>query len=203
MPWAHGCAGTANVAEPGNQWYLKTRFTLSGTSAMSRLLLVLFLSLPLMVTAQVYRSVDENGNAVFSDTPPTDGSSSEKLSTGTTNTLAAPPQVHRPAPVIEEKEIEYKVEVVEPVQDTTIPVGYVGNFLVSAKVTPTLPSGASAKLQMDNLAAGEPLSALSWSLNNTFRGTHILTVTITDADGSTLAVSNPRTVHVMRTSIAR
>ena len=156
-----------------------------------------------MVTAQVYRSVDENGNAVFSDTPPTDGSSSEKISGGTTNTLAPPPQVHRPAPVIEEKKIEYTVEIIEPVQDTTVPVGYVGNFAVNAEVTPALPSGASAHLQMDNAAAGEPQSALSWTMSNTFRGTHILTVTITDAEGSTLAVADPRTVHVMRATIAR
>jgi hypothetical protein len=191
------------VAEPGNQWYLKICFTLSGTSTMSRLLLVLLFSLPMMVAAQVYKSVDENGNMVFSDKPPTDGSSSEKISAGSTNTLAPPPQVHRPAPVIEEKKIEYKAEIIEPVQDTTIPIGYVGNFLVNAAVTPALPSGASAQLQMDNVAAGGPQSGLSWSLNNTFRGTHTLIVTITDADGSTLAVSDPRTVHVMRASIAR
>ena len=169
---------------------------------MNRLLLVLLFSLPMMVAAQVYKSVDENGNMVFSDKPPTDGSSSEKISAGSTNTLAPPPQVHRPAPVIEEKKIEYKVEIIEPVQDTTVPIGYVGNFLVNAEVKPALPSGASAQLQMDNVAAGESQSALSWTLNNTFRGTHILIVTITDSEGSTLAVSNPRTVHVMR-AIAR
>ena len=191
------------VAESGNQWYLETCHRLPGTATMNRLLLVLLLSLPMMVTAQVYRSVDENGNAVFSDKPPTDGSSSEKISGGATNTLAPPPQVHRPAPVIEEKKIEYKVEIIEPAQDTTIPIGYVGNFLVNAEVTPGLPGGASAQLHMDDAPAGEPKSALSWAMNNTFRGTHILTVTITDADGSTLAVSNPRTVHVMRATIAR
>jgi hypothetical protein len=191
------------VAEPGNQWYLETCYRLPGTATMSRLLLVLLLSLPIMVAAQVYRSVDENGNAVFSDTPPTDGSSSEKLSAGTTNTLAPPPQVHRPGPVIEEKKVEYKVEIVEPLQDTTIPLGYVGNFSVNARVIPALPGGASAQLHMDGAPAGEPKSALSWTMNNTFRGTHILTVTITDGDGSTLAVSGPRTVHVMRASIAR
>jgi hypothetical protein len=190
------------IAEPGNRWYLEACSTLFGTATMSRLLLVLLFCLPLMVAAQVYKSVDKNGNMVFSDKPPTDGSSSEKLSSGGTNTLAPPPQVHRPAPVIKEKNIEYKVAIIEPTQDTTIPIGYVGNFLVNAEVTPALPSGASAQLQMDNVAAGQSQSALSWTLNNTFRGTHILTVTITDSKGSTLAVSDPRTVHVMRT-IAR
>jgi hypothetical protein len=189
------------VAEPGNQWYLEACYRLFGVATMNRLLLVVLFCLPMMVAAQVYKSVDKNGNMVFSDKPPTDGSSSEKISGGTTNTLAPPPVVHRPAPVIEEKKVEYKVEIVEPVEDTTVPVGYVGNFAVNAQVKPTLPSGASAQLQMDNVATGEPQSALSWTLNNTFRGTHILTVTITDAEGSTLAVSSPRTVHVMRASI--
>jgi hypothetical protein len=186
----------------GYQWYLEGHFKFPG-AAMSRLLLVLIMVIPMTVAAQIYKSVDENGNTVFSDTPPKDGSSSETVRPGTTNTLAPPPQVQRPQPVVEEKVVELSVEIVSPVPDTTIAIGYVGNFSVTAEIQPSLPGGASAQLLMDGVAVGEPLSAVSWALTNTFRGTHMLTVTISDAQGNQLAESPPVTVHVMRASIAR
>ncbi len=190
------------VDETGNQWYLEGHFKYSGAT-MSRLLLVLIMIIPMTVAAQIYKSVDENGNTVFSDTPPKDGSSSETVRAGTTNTLAPPPQVHRPAPVVEEKVVKLSVEIISPAPDTTIAIGYVGNFSVTAEIKPSLPGGASTQLLMDGVPVGEPLSAVSWALTNTFRGTHMLTVTITDAQGNLLAESPPVTVHVMRASIGR
>ncbi len=185
-----------------DQWYLGGNPKYFG-AIMSRLLLILMLVVPMTVTAHIYKSVDENGNTVFSDTPPTDGSSSEKIKPGTINSVAPPPQVHRPQPIIEKKEVELSVEIVSPAQDTTIAIGYVGNFSVSAEVTPPMPAGASAQLLMDGEVVGTPMSPTSWALTNTFRGTHTLTVTITDAQGKKLAESPPLTVHVMRAAIAR
>ena len=185
----------------GDQWYLGKNPRYFG-AIMNRLLLVLLLAIPMTVGAQIYKSVDENGNTVYSDTPPTDGSSSEKIQPGAINSAPPPPQVHRPQAVVEKKEVELSVEIVSPAQDATIAIGYVGNFSVSAEVTPSMPAGASAQLLMDGEAVGTPMSPTSWALTNTFRGTHSLTVAITDGQGKKLAVSPPLTVHVMRASIA-
>jgi hypothetical protein len=53
---------------------------------------------------------------------------------------------------------------------------------------------------MDGVAVDAPQSILSWSLTNVFRGSHILTIDILDASGSSLAVSEPVTLHVRRPS---
>ena len=193
-----------NVDDTVDQWYLGTNPKYFGAT-MNKLLLILLLAIPMAVTAQIYKSVDENGDTVYSDTPPSDGSSSEKIQTGTINSVTPPPQVHRPQPVIEKKkkEEELRVEIVSPAQDTTIAIGYVGNFSVSAEVKPSMPAGASAQLLMDGETVGARMSPTSWTLTNTFRGTHNLAVTITDSQGKELAVSPTLTVHVMRATIAR
>ena len=168
---------------------------------MNRLFLVLLLALPFAVSAQVYKTVDENGNTVFSDTPPA-GGTSEKIELGTTNSAPPPPPVSRPMPAAtKEEKLEVSVNIVSPAQDTTIAIGYAGNFSVEAQVNPPLAKGIYAQLLMDGTPVGEPQPGSSWALNNVFRGTHTLTVVITDAAGKPLAESPPITMHVLRAGL--
>jgi len=169
---------------------------------MNRVLLILLLAIPLMVSAQVYKSVDENGNTVYSDRPPADGTA-EKVQLGTTNSAPAPLFVDRPAPkpAAEEKEFKVGVEIISPAQDTTIAIGYAGNFTVAAQLNPASARGMYAQLLMDGEAIDGPQRSTSWSLSNVFRGTHVLTVVLTDAGGKRLAESAPVTVHVLRAGL--
>ena len=169
---------------------------------MNRLLLVLLLAFPLAVSAQIYKTVDEDGNTVFSDSPPT-GGSSEKVQLGTTNSAPPPPPVSRPekAAAEGEEKSEISVNIVSPVQDTTIAIGYAGNFSVEAQLNPPLAKGIYAQLLMDGTPIGNPQPNNAWSLSNVFRGSHVLTVVLTNSGGDHLAESPPITVHVLRAGL--
>jgi hypothetical protein len=161
----------------------------------------LLLVIPLATVAQVYKSVDENGNTTYSDKPPADGSSAEKVQVGAPNLSPPPRQVDRPAPVVEQKKIEVSVDITSPPQDTTIAIGFAGNFSVTAAVSPPLGNGNSAQLLIDGTAIGPAQTHTSWALSNIYRGSHILTVVISDSAGKKLAESPPTTVNVMRAGV--
>jgi hypothetical protein len=180
--------------------YLKLYSRFDGAS-MRRFLISLLLVIPLAAVAQVYKSVDENGNTVYSDKPPTNGSSSEKVQIGTPNTSPPPRHVDRPAPVVEQKKIEVSVDITAPPHDTTISIGFAGNFAVIAAVNPPLGNGDSAQLLIDGTAIGPAQTHTSWALSNIFRGSHILTVVISNSAGKKLAESAPVTVNVMRANV--
>jgi hypothetical protein len=182
--------------------YLKLCSRFDGVS-MRRFIISLLLVIPLATVAQVYKSVDENGNTVYSDTPPANGSSSEKVQVGTTNISPPPRQVDRPAPVVKQKTIEVGVDITSPAHDTAIAIGFAGNFSVTAAVNPPLGYGNSAQLLIDGAAIGPAQAHTSWALSNIFRGSHILTVVISNAAGKKLAESPPITVHVLRANVGR
>lgn len=168
---------------------------------MRRFIISLLLVIPLAAAAQVYKSIDENGNTVYSDKPPTNGSDAEKVQVGAPNTSPPPRHVDRPESVVEQKKIEVSVDITSPEHDTTIAIGFAGNFSVTAAVNPPLGYGNSAQLLIDGAAIGPAQTHTSWALSNIFRGSHILTVVISDSAGKELAESPPITVHVLRANV--
>ena len=76
-----------------------------------------------------------------------------------------------------------------------------GNFSVSASISPALQQGAQLQLMMDGAPQGEPQAQAGWDLTNVFRGAHDLTVNVIDAQGKTLATSEPVRVYVLRPSV--
>ncbi len=169
---------------------------------MNRFLIILLLAVPLTVSAQVYKSVGKDGNVVFSDTPPKSGNSPvEKVELGTINSTPPPRHVDRPEPVAKQEKLEVSVNITDPAHGTTIAIGYAGNFVVQAEVSPPLAGGTFAQLLIDGEPEGEPQPYTSWALANVYRGSHVLTVAVTDSSGKPLAVSPPITIHVLRAGI--
>ena len=170
---------------------------------MKRITLILLLSLPLITVAQIYKTTDENGNVVFTDTPQATGNPAEKVELGTTNIAAPPPVIDRPPepePEPEPEATDYTVSIKTPANETTIPMGP-GNFLLSASVKPALNDKESLQLHVDGIPWGEPQSASSWALTNVFRGAHDLTVSVLDSKGVPLVTSSAVRVYVLRPSI--
>jgi len=170
---------------------------------MRILLLAALLLLPQLGAAQIYKTVDENGNVSYSDTPPASGPS-EQVKLRETNS-APPPEMPetRTAPAAQSGETEksaYSVTISSPPDQTSIPMGP-GNFSVSASVEPALGNGALLQLLMDDSPWGQPQSAGNWSLTNVFRGAHDLTVAVVDGEGERLAESKPVRVYVFRPSV--
>jgi hypothetical protein len=154
--------------------------------------------------AQIYRTVDEQGNVVFSDQPPPAGAEGEQVELQPLNTTPPPEPPPEPAPGPEEEEepaaAEYGVAITAPPNETTIPMGP-GNFSVSGVVRPSLGEGHRLQLYMDGTPWGEPQTASSWSLTNVFRGAHDITIAVVDSEGKQLAASDPVRVYVLRPSI--
>ena len=104
---------------------------------MVRLLLLLALTVSSVASAQVYRTTDEQGNVIFTDTPPPGGAEEVKLNrTNTTpaTELAEPPEPTEEEPA-EEEDIEYTIRISAPADGSTIPMG-TGSFTVIAATNP-------------------------------------------------------------------
>ncbi|MEE4145670.1 MAG: DUF4124 domain-containing protein [Halieaceae bacterium] len=171
---------------------------------MRILLLGMLLLLSQLCTAQIYKSTDEQGNVIFSDTPPASGPS-ERIQLRETNS-APPPQIIEPlepdsgATRDEPTGPNYSVNITAPANETTIAMGP-GNFSVSASVEPGLGDGALLQLYIDGSASGNPQSSNSWELTNVFRGAHDLSVAVVDKNGDQLAISETVRVYVLRPSV--
>ena len=171
---------------------------------MSRLLALFLLLVPLTLLADtVYRTTDANGNVIFTDTPPADGSTADRIDIRRTNTVQPPPPPPpRPEPEKSEQEAEpgYEINITSPANETSIPMGP-GNFSVSVSVSPALRKYEGLQLFMDGTPWGSPQRDTMWDLTNVFRGQHDITVGVVDGDGNTLALSSPVRVFVHRPSV--
>jgi hypothetical protein len=196
MPVAQNDAFFANVET----------LKLSAGGFMKRLTLILLLTLPMAVSAQIYKTTDRQGNVVYTDKPSAADSQTEEIKLQTTNTAPPPPDIPRSAPTTaapgaeEAQQAVYIIEIATPANETTIPMGP-GNFLLSATVAPSLKEGEMLQLHMDGIPWGEPQIATSWGLSNVFRGAHDFTVSVLGADGAPLVSSAPVRVFIMRPSI--
>jgi hypothetical protein len=171
---------------------------------MHRLLLLVLVLAPLPGLADaVYRTVDAQGNVIFTDTPPADGSAADRIDIQRTNTVQAPPPTP-PAepknPVQETAAPAYEISITAPANETSIPMGP-GNFSVSVSVQPALETYDGLQLFMDGTPWGSPQLDTLWDLTNVFRGQHDITVAVVNKDGETLAMSPPVRVFVHRPSV--
>jgi hypothetical protein len=173
-------------------------------TATKNLLLCLLVLMPQLVTAQIFRSVDEHGNVTFSDTPPNSGPS-EQIEVRQTNRTPAPAVIESLEPAADTAPEEtaagaYSVAITSPENETTIAMGP-GNFSVSAAVEPAPGQGGLLQLFIDGSPSGEPQAGGTWSLTNVFRGAHDLTVAVVDSKGARLAESAAVRVYVLRPSV--
>ncbi|MEM8497872.1 MAG: DUF4124 domain-containing protein [Pseudomonadota bacterium] len=168
------------------------------------LLFILFaLSLSQPTLAEIYKTVDKDGNVIYTDKVPHDNKKTEKITLKPSNSV---PAIETPAiklsPDNPDKPFKYKtLRIVSPEHDSAIEHGP-GNFSVTAKIRPTLRSSDSIQLFIDGEPHGKPGNSTSWALKNVFRGTHMLQVKILNERGKTLKKSKKSTVHVFRPSVA-
>ncbi|MEQ9463681.1 MAG: DUF4124 domain-containing protein [Haliea sp.] len=166
---------------------------------MRHCLLLLLLLLPWAVQAQtIYKSTDAEGNVVYTDRPPAEGTAGEEIKLKRLNTSPAPETRPAPRPAAKaEAQVPRTVSILTPADQTVIPMGG-GDFDVQAGVTPPLAFSERLQLRIDGEARGEPQTGTSWALRNVLRGGHDLSIERLDADGKVIARSEPVHVQVMR-----
>lgn len=168
--------------------------------------LLLTASLAVQAQNSVYKTVDKDGNVVFTDAPPASAGKAEKVDIQRVNTTPAvtKPEIKESAAVQAADPnlapAGQDVQITTPANNETIPMGP-GNFSVGVKVKPRLTLEQSLQLFMDGVPYGDPQRNAFWEMLGVFRGEHTLTVGIMDSRGEISSMSDPVTVFVLRPSI--
>lgn len=172
---------------------------------MTRYILILLaatLALTSLANAQIYKSVDANGVVTFSDTPP-------QGSQATVQQIPSPMRINsmqavRIRPIEEndneKSDVEKNLSIVSPVDNATIPIG-AGIFDVLLNASSELSDGESVELYLDDERVGDAQTDLEWTLTYVVRGAHRIQAKWLAEDGTTLAMSEPITVFVLRPSV--
>jgi hypothetical protein len=156
------------------------------------LFLVLFAGCLLAET--VYKTVDEDGNIIFTDKP---SEEAEEIEIQKLETIENPnPPRYTPPKQAEEKLPQYKsLTVTSPENGAGIRSNN-GNVTISLSLEPALSRGHKIIILMDGKEVG---SGTSVSLQNVDRGTHSINAKVVDANGETL-ISTSSTFSLLRVS---
>lgn len=168
------------------------------TNKITIALLVLMLSLG--AAAQVYRTVDEQGNVKYTDQPPANDPSAEELQLPSVNTQPAL-SPSKPSNESEKEDIGYKeVAILSPAQDSTIPPGQL-EVVVQVFLEPALKTGHRVQLLHNGQPHGSAAPATSFVIDSLIRGEHTLQAQVIDGTDNPIGQSDTVTIHVKRHSI--
>ena len=152
---------------------------------------------------EIYKTVDEDGRVTYSDQPPRERSS-DKAELPPVNTMEktekprASPRNSMPASQ-DEQAIDYQLNLASPEQDAQLPPGQ-RDLVIRVELNPPLSPGHRLVYTMDGqeIARGRNQQ---YRIEEIFRGTHQIRVTIVNQAGETLRESDTRQVHVHRPSL--
>lgn len=164
---------------------------------------LLLLLISLAVSADVYRSVDKQGNVIFSDTS-TDNAEKIELQESYTYT---PPVIidladdEPSVPLIEIAVPNYTVAIMSPSQNETIREN-AGNIIISSTVIPALNTERGDRLifSLDGQLKSEAQDTTSYTFTNVDRGSHIAVVSVVDKTGKVIKASKSTLFHLQRVS---
>jgi Domain of unknown function (DUF4124) len=163
-----------------------------------RSLLILVMLLAQLAVADVYKTVDKDGNIKYTDKPSTE--KAEKLELREINTVPGAEPLPQSSPVAsydsQPAALTYQIAIMSPRSDVTIPVGQ-RDLAIAITLNPGLQEGHLLVYFMN----GELLEETT--MNNIIvkdvpRGTHTLVVEAIDANGQSLGTSPPVIVNVIR-----
>jgi len=164
--------------------------------------------LPIAYAASIYKTVDADGNVIYTDVAPKE--KAVEVEIRNSNTYVAPP-IARPKDNgrngeggDSESTARYtSLKVLSPQHDEAIR-NNAGNVDISVETKPGLQDGHRFEVLLD----GKPVSADSQtnagsglSLTNVDRGTHTATVQIVDANNNVVRRSKPITFHLLRVNL--
>ncbi len=146
----------------------------------------------------LYRWVDENGVVHFSDKAEP---GAEIVKLASPQTFTAPPVPQRTASQQEEAVTYDRFEIAEPIEDKVY-WNIEGSLGTSLRLSPSLRAAHSIYLYIDGRRIdGLSTRSLSMTVADVFRGTHTMTASIADRNGSVVAETDAVTFHVRQTSV--
>lgn len=159
----------------------------------------------LTASAQIYKSMDENGVVTLSDVPP--AASSDKPSTivkpNVTNSMPGlSPTITSPEAVMIDESAARSVSIASPLNNATIQMGG-GIFDVTAELGAPLAEDELLALYLDDELGDSPQVNTVWTLTYVIRGPDTLQVRRLARAGETISQSETITVFVLRPSVLR
>lgn len=170
---------------------------------MSRIIcafLFLLLIIPFAMAEEIYKTVDENGKVIYTDTPTKEG---EKVEMQELNTV--PPPEYRPRPSSSSSEggssmdgpPNYQLYFSSPADGTKVGPEQT-SLNVQVQVEPGLQSGHLLQFFVNGQPQGTAQSSTSFVATNLMRGQKTIGVAIVDQQGNVLASAAPVRVYVIR-----
>ena len=152
---------------------------------------------------EIYKTVDEDGRVTYSDKPPRQHSGSKAElppvnSMDKTEKPRASPKASVPASQTEQT-IDYQLNLVSPERDAQVPPGQ-RDLVIRVDLNPPLAAGHRLVYYMD----GQEITRghnQQYRIEEIFRGSHQIRVTIVNQAGEVLRESDTRQVHVHRPSL--
>lgn len=169
---------------------------------MHRVLAFLLIALALPVSAQIYKYTDANGNAVFTNQPPS-GVQSEEVKIQQPNTVKVAPNnpVQDATDATGQDEAPYERLELTGIPDEEALRANNGDFSVTVAIAPMLQNNHRLRLVLDGEPYDEASSDTSRALSNIDRGEHQLAVEVIDSEGQPIQSSPAQTFTVQRVNV--
>lgn len=152
-------------------------------------------------TAEIYKTVDDDGKVIFSDSPK--GKSAKPVDLPPVNTQPATRiTIKLSPPKDDEKEEEsesgdYSITMTAPGNETTVTMGQL-TLASQVSLTPALQDDHRIQFYLDGDKRGVASKASSYVYKDLFRGTHTIHAAVVDKKGKVLTQSKAITIYVHR-----
>lgn len=186
----------------------------SSTRKIPMLAVLCLLGFGMAATTQaaIYRTVDEEGNVVFTDVPPRPGEPGQAVDIKQPNSFEPSASGNRisledwargQGDEDDERnpgEVRYSaLRITSPANDEALRDN-AGNVTVRAHLEPDLATGHALQLYLDGTLS-QTGPDTTFQLSNVDRGTHSVELRVVDGSGATLINSQPAVFHLQRRSV--
>lgn len=179
---------------------MRTRPQLANLGSMRRPwsgLLLAFL-LPVAAAGEIYRTVDENGNVVYTDQPTSGAKQMELPELSTYESQPTPPLTPQATSATPAATPSAAISFVQPTQDETV-YDNEGNLSVAVRVEPPLQAGQKLALQIDDRAP-VVTEASTYRFTEVHRGTHTIKAWVQNSAGAPAGEPASVTFHMRQAS---
>ncbi len=162
------------------------------------------LLISLSAFADVYKTVDKDGNVSYSYAPNSEGSTSEKIEVSPTNIMPAGKSISlksQPKKRASSNTSKYSINILSPSNEFSVPPGQ-RDLIIAVSLQPQLKHGDHIGYYMNGELLGKN-TYNNFSIPEISRGEHKLSAKVIDTKGNILSTSGSITVFVHRVSVAR
>jgi hypothetical protein len=168
---------------------------------MKRILILLVL-VACQANAEIYKSINADGEVVYSDTPSKGAETVKMPALPTYTPPPVPASSYSPAQTQEKKDYYKTFAFISPVNEETVR-NNLGILNIEAKLTPVLQGRLGHRVQfyLNGEPYGEPVGKTSLTISNLDRGEYTLSAAVVDSSGAAQITTDDVVVYMKRHSI--